>query len=55
MLFEFLEQYLQRLEGPVAIQVWGRSLQLAKEVMGNTRDFKPQNFPVLRLVTYTLR
>jgi hypothetical protein len=49
-LFEFLEQYLQRLEGPVATQVWGRFLQLAKEVMSSTRDFKQQNFPLFRLV-----
>lgn len=53
-LLEFLEQYLRRLEGPVAIQVWGRFLQLAKEVMGSTRDFKPQIFPIFRFVTAPL-
>ena len=52
MLFEFLEQYLMRLEGPVAIQVWGRFLQLAKEFISGTRDFKSQNFPVLRSVLH---
>jgi hypothetical protein len=52
ILFEFLVQYLQRLEGPVAVQVWGRFLQLAKEVISATRDFKSLNFPVLRLVTH---
>lgn len=48
VLFEFLEQYLQRLEGPLVIQVWGRYLQLVKEVTGHSRDFKPQIYPALR-------
>ncbi|KAJ4470942.1 Dopey, N-terminal-domain-containing protein [Lentinula aciculospora] len=51
VLFKYLEQYLQRLEGPLAIQVWGRFLQLAKEIAGSTRDFKPQTFPTLRCAT----
>ncbi|KAJ3723564.1 Dopey, N-terminal-domain-containing protein [Lentinula guzmanii] len=50
-LFKYLEQYLQRLEGPLAIQVWGRFLQLAKEIAGSTRDFKPQTFPTFRCAT----
>lgn len=48
VLFKFLEQYLQRLEGPLALQVWGRFLQLAKEIIGNARDFKVYNFLALR-------
>ncbi|KAE9401014.1 hypothetical protein BT96DRAFT_956680 [Gymnopus androsaceus JB14] len=48
VLFKYLEQYLERLEGPLALQVWGRFLQLAKEIAGSTRDFKPQTFPTLR-------
>ncbi|KAK7025465.1 hypothetical protein VNI00_015993 [Paramarasmius palmivorus] len=51
VLFQFLEQYLQRLEGPLAIQVWGRFHQLAKEIVGSTKDLKPQTFPTLRCVT----
>ncbi|KAJ3774387.1 Dopey, N-terminal-domain-containing protein [Lentinula raphanica] len=51
VLFKYLEQYLHRLEGPLAIQVWGRFLQLAKEIAGSTRDFKPQTFPTLRCAT----
>ncbi|KAF5380337.1 hypothetical protein D9757_007927 [Collybiopsis confluens] len=51
VLFKYLEQYLRRLEGPLAVQVWGRFLQLAKEIAGNTRDFKPQTFPTLRCAT----
>lgn len=54
VLFEFLEQYLQRLEGPLAVQVWGRFLQLSKEIAGSAREFKPQYFPVLRQVANAL-
>lgn len=50
VLFEFLEHYLQRLEGPLAIQVWGRYLQLVKEVTSYSREFRPQLYPALRLV-----
>ncbi|KAE9402080.1 hypothetical protein BT96DRAFT_1088416 [Gymnopus androsaceus JB14] len=48
VLFKLLEQYLERLKGPLALQVWERFLQLAKEIAGSTRDFKPQTFPTLR-------
>jgi hypothetical protein len=48
VLFRFLEQYLRRLEGPLALQVWGRFIQLAKDVIGNARDLKMQTFPTLR-------
>ncbi|THV06503.1 hypothetical protein K435DRAFT_960479 [Dendrothele bispora CBS 962.96] len=51
ILFRYLERYLQRLEGPLAIQVWGRFLQLTKEVIGSARDLKPQTFPTLRCVS----
>ncbi|KAI0323044.1 Dopey, N-terminal-domain-containing protein [Amylostereum chailletii] len=50
-LFMFLEEYLAQLEGPLAIQVWGRCLQLAKEVLAGVRDFKPQVFPVLKCIS----
>ena len=30
VLFKFLEQYLRRLEGPLAVQVWGCFPQLAR-------------------------
>ncbi|KAF8640453.1 hypothetical protein AX17_000117 [Amanita inopinata Kibby_2008] len=50
-LFKFLEQYLQRLEGPLALQVWGRFLQLVKDVTAGTRDFKVQSYPALRCLT----
>ncbi|KAF7302659.1 Dopey-N domain-containing protein [Mycena chlorophos] len=48
VLFKFLEQYLQRLEGPLALQVWGRYLQLVKDLTGSAREFKPQTYPALR-------
>ncbi|KAJ6601434.1 Dopey, N-terminal-domain-containing protein [Mycena vulgaris] len=51
VLFKFLEQYLQRLEGPLALQVWGRFLQLVKDVFVNTREFKSQTYPALRCLT----
>ncbi|KAJ7742186.1 Dopey, N-terminal-domain-containing protein [Mycena olivaceomarginata] len=52
VLFQFLEQYLQRLEGPLALQVWGRFLQLVKDIFGSsTREFKPQTYPTLRCLT----
>lgn len=46
---------MRQLEGPLVIQVWGRFLQLAKEVLSNTRDFKGQVFPVLRFVSLLYR
>ncbi|KAI0271467.1 Dopey, N-terminal-domain-containing protein [Gloeopeniophorella convolvens] len=51
VLFRFLESYLKQLEGPLAVQVWGRFLQLAKDVMNNTKDFRSQTFPTLRCVS----
>ncbi|KAA1471434.1 hypothetical protein DENSPDRAFT_893964 [Dentipellis sp. KUC8613] len=51
VLFNFLEQYLQQLEGPLALQVWGRFLQLAKEVVSTAKDYKAQVFPVLRCMS----
>ncbi|KAI0307632.1 Dopey, N-terminal-domain-containing protein [Multifurca ochricompacta] len=51
ILFRFLENYLDQLEGPLAVQVWHRFLQLAKDITTNIRDFRPQVFPVLRCVS----
>ena len=49
-LFDFLEQYMKRLEGPLALQVWNRFLQLAKDLLGSMRDFRPQAFAALKSV-----
>jgi hypothetical protein len=50
ILFSFLEQYLKRLEGPVAVQVWPRIMQLAKDVSVTSRDAKLQAYAMLRYV-----
>lgn len=47
-IFTFLEEYLRRLEGPIAIQVWNRYLVLAKEIASNVHGYKRQVFPCLR-------
>ncbi|KAI0660570.1 Dopey, N-terminal-domain-containing protein [Cubamyces menziesii] len=50
-LFEFLEQYMKRLEGPLALQVWNRFLQLVKDLLLTLRDFRPQAFAALKCFT----
>ena len=50
-VFDFLEQYLLRLEGPLAAQVWVRFIQLAKDLSSAFRDYKPQVFSTLRCFT----
>ncbi|KAG2138725.1 Dopey, N-terminal-domain-containing protein [Suillus bovinus] len=47
VLFNFLERYFQRLEGPLALQVWSRFMQLAKD-LASSRDFKVQVFLALK-------
>lgn len=47
-IFVFLEQYFEQLESPVAIQVWPRFLQLAKEIATSWREYKLQVYPTLR-------
>lgn len=48
VLFIFLEGYLERLEGPLAVQVWSRYQALAKDIVANLRDYKAQVFAVLK-------
>ena len=50
VLYSFLEEYLSKLETPLALQVWPRFLTLAKEVASNVKELRTQVFPVLRLV-----
>ncbi|KAJ3545543.1 hypothetical protein NM688_g5613 [Phlebia brevispora] len=50
-LFDFLEQYLRRLEGPVAVQVWSRFQQLTKEFVSILKEFRPQAYSTLRCFT----
>ncbi|KAH8991959.1 Dopey, N-terminal-domain-containing protein [Lactarius akahatsu] len=51
LLFRFLEHYLNQLEGPLAVQVWHRFLQLAKDIISNIKDFRAQIFSALRCVS----
>ena len=51
-LFDFLEQYLHRLEGPLAVQVWARYVQLSKDFAGASKDFKLQIFGSLRYISH---
>jgi hypothetical protein len=48
VLFSFLEHYLGRLEGPVAVQVWPRFMLLAKEISTISRESRPQAYATLR-------
>ncbi|CAL1694342.1 unnamed protein product [Somion occarium] len=50
-LFDFLEEYFRRLEGPLAAQVWVRFIQLAKDVSLSFREYKPQVFSTLQCFT----
>ena len=47
-LFSFLEHYMKRLEGPLAVQVWGKFMQLAKDLATSMREFRVQAFAALR-------
>ncbi|THH09322.1 hypothetical protein EW145_g2101 [Phellinidium pouzarii] len=51
ILFTFLEEYLSKLENPLALQVWTRYLSLAKDVATNVKEYRSQVFPVLRCTT----
>lgn len=42
---------MARLEGPIAMQVWGRYMQLAKEIASSAKDFKIQSFFALRCLS----
>ncbi|TDL20872.1 hypothetical protein BD410DRAFT_840852 [Rickenella mellea] len=54
ILFSFLESYLQKLEGPLATQVWNRYLSLAKEIASNVRDYRQQVLPVLNVLAHKI-
>ena len=53
VLFLFMEDYLSRLEGPIATQVWNRFVSLAKDVAANVYTYKMQVFPTLRSVKHS--
>lgn len=47
-LFEFLERYFRQLEGPLALQVWGRFILMAKDVTSSMREFRVQAFATVK-------
>ncbi|GAA5992102.1 hypothetical protein JCM5350_006348 [Sporobolomyces pararoseus] len=49
--FAFLETYLDRLEGSLAVQVWTPFLAFVREVLSNTSTNRPLVFPTLRCFT----
>ncbi|KZT72967.1 hypothetical protein DAEQUDRAFT_808918 [Daedalea quercina L-15889] len=51
VFYDFLEQYLRRLEGPLVVQVWPRFTQLAKDLLASMREFKIQAFSAFRCCT----
>lgn len=50
-MFTFLEQYIRRLEGPIAMQVWARYMQLTKEIVSSVKDYKIQSLYALRCLS----
>ncbi|GAA6058598.1 hypothetical protein JCM10212_004009 [Sporobolomyces blumeae] len=49
--FAFLEAYLDRLEGPMAVQVWGVLLSFVREVLNNLSTNRQLVFQSLRCFT----
>jgi hypothetical protein len=51
-IFSFMESYVGRLEGPIAVQVWSTLLAFARDVLASTAlAAKFHLLPTLRLVT----
>ncbi|PLW27497.1 hypothetical protein PCASD_17664 [Puccinia coronata f. sp. avenae] len=51
VLFSFLESYISRLEGPIAVQMWNSSWNFARDVLTNSAVNKNQLFPTLKCFT----
>lgn len=51
VLFTFLESYISRLEGPIAVQMWSSSLNFARDVLASSTVNKNQIFPTLKCFT----
>jgi hypothetical protein len=51
MLFSFLEAYLQRLEGPISVQVWSPALSFVRDFLANPSAHRQHVFPSLRCFT----
>jgi hypothetical protein len=50
VLFSFLESYISRLEGPIAVQMWNSSWSFARDVLANSTVNKNQLFPTLKYI-----
>jgi hypothetical protein len=55
VLFSFLESYISRLEGPIAVQMWNSSWNFARDVLTNSAVNKNQLFPTLKYVLHPSR
>ncbi|KAK0564187.1 hypothetical protein OC844_001830 [Tilletia horrida] len=51
VLFQFLETYIGRLEGPIAVQVWPVVIVLVKDLLANATANRSAMFPCLRCLT----
>ncbi|KAI7962497.1 hypothetical protein MJO28_000591 [Puccinia striiformis f. sp. tritici] len=51
VLFSFLESYISRLEGPIAVQMWNSSWTFARDVLATSTVNKNQLFPTLKCFT----
>lgn len=49
--FAFLEAYIEKQEGPVAVQIWTSFLNFAKEFINTPAPHKYRLFPTLRCLT----
>ncbi|GAA5936298.1 Dop1p [Sporobolomyces koalae] len=49
--FAFLETYLDRLEGPMAVQVWSTLLTYVRDILGSSSTNRDFVFPSLRCFT----
>ena len=54
-IFALFETYLERLEGPIAIQVWSVGLAFAKDLLVNAAVNRAHILPTLRSVRRSSR
>ncbi|GAA6042706.1 hypothetical protein JCM8097_003757 [Rhodosporidiobolus ruineniae] len=51
VIFTFLEAYIERLDGAMAVQVWAATLTFARDVLGTNALHRSLIFPTLRCFT----
>lgn len=54
VFFAFLEAYLDRMEGAIAVQVWSVCLSFVRDFLSNISSGRPYIFSCLRLVSSSL-